>query len=68
MDAGPSCSPNIQVAASFDSNIRNQFDYPPGTLVPVFHSTNFAKSANRIESKIGRLSLLDDGDNPNVLC
>ena len=68
MDAGPSCSPNIQVAASFDSNIRNQFDDPPGPLLSVFSYTNLIKSADRIESKIGRLSPLDDGDNPNVLC
>ena len=66
MDAGPSCSPNEQVTEGFDSNIRNQFDYPPGTIVSFFYCTNLVKSANRIEGKIGRLSLLDGWDNPNV--
>ena len=67
MDAGSSCSPHKQVIAGINSSIRNQFDYSPGTIVSIFYRTNLVKLANRIESKIGRLSLLDDRDNPNII-
>ena len=52
MDAGPSCSPYEQITTGFDSNIRDQFDYPPGPVVSFFYCPNLVKSADRIDGSI----------------